>query len=351
MRIEYVIVDQKQLNIFYSISPEKDPTYNVFLRLEDENDYLKNSSYTIQVNSLEDSLYLTTIEFFGSNMPNSLKLTFVFTTDEYIEATISGSKEDLNLYKDVIVGAEDIENFEFELDFDPLYTSQGESIELNDSFVIDNEVLNLTNVEIYPTHMRINFSDIDSNTAWMESLSFYIENEKGEKFERSSHGVSAVGSPDSPMMGTQLLESSFFSKSKELTLYITSVTWLDKDMKRLKLDLANVTADVLPEGVTFESAVRHGDSWTLSFIGKIVDGVSHHQIWNSTYSDEAGLHYSYDKWSSSTIPFSDSVTSAVVPNSFRTEISLVNYSNDIVYLEPVSTRYVKLSEPISLRIK
>lgn len=80
------------------------------------------------------------------------------------------------------------------------------------------------------------------------------------------------------MMNSHRLESSFFSESKELTMYITGVEWLDKDMQRLRLDLKNVQADKLPQNCLFERAEKKEKGWLLTFIGKQYEEESSHQI-------------------------------------------------------------------------
>lgn len=76
-------------------------------------------------------------------------------------------------------------------------------------------------VDIYPTHMRIIWADEEENSAYLKKMRFYVENEEGERFDEVGNGITATGKEDSPMMNSYRVESSFFSKSKELTLYIT----------------------------------------------------------------------------------------------------------------------------------
>ena len=49
-------------------------------------------------------------------------------------------------------------------------------------------------------------------------------------------------------MGTFWLDSPFFSQGEHLTLHITGVRWKDKDAPPVKLNLAEGTAENLPEG-------------------------------------------------------------------------------------------------------
>lgn len=114
----------------------------------------------------------------------------------------------------------------------------------------------MTEAEVYPTHLRINVEGAEDNTAWLEGLDFYLENEKGERFDAVSGGVTATGDTDSPAMVSYRLESPWFSSSDHLTLRITGAKWLTKAHERVYVDLEQGTAPWLPEGVRLTSAQR-----------------------------------------------------------------------------------------------
>lgn len=262
-------------------------------------------------------------------------------------------KEDSAPYENEYKEPDFISNFTFPLEFDPYYTAQGEDIMLNQSFMLDGQTLILENAEIYPTHIRLNFSDKKDNTAWLRSLSFYLENEKGKRFEKIANGITATGSPDSPMMVSHRLESPFFSNSRELTLYITGVEWLDKDMKKVKLDLANVTAERLPQGVTFEKAQRRGNDWILTFAALQYKENTTYQLWNNNYYDSQGNEYSFNSWFSGSSGYWDKESDKYIetPGVFREEIPLKDYPYDTVYMSPAFSRRIELSKPIVIKIK
>ena len=139
------------------------------------------------------------------------------------------------------------------------------------------------------------------------------------------------------MMNSHRLESSFFSESKELTMYITGVEWLDKDMQRLRLDLKNVQAD---------------KGWLLTFIGKQYEEESSHQIWQSDYYDEQGQEYHFNSWSTSSGKWDEETDKYVEsPGTFRVEIPLRDYPYDTVYMLPNFTRRVELPTPVVIKIK
>lgn len=354
-RVEYVIVDQKQLNVFYSLDSkvyaELDARLDVkALGGEDFEGYAFSSPRTEENGELNHM----SVDFMDTDMPNGIELVLKVN-----------AKEEFNMAKPVKVsdgllskGVKEAEpnyivEFSFKLEFDPHYTGQGEMIILNQEFEIDDQLLRATTIEIYPSHIRLNFSNDKSNTAWLKSLDFYIENERGERYQAISNGISATGSPDSPMMVSHRLESSFFSKSKSLTLYIKGITWLDKDMEKVKLDLKNEAIEALPPDVTLETAKRVEDSWLLTFSAKEPDEGVRKQLWDMKYYDLEGKEYSINAYSLVDGGYYDEEKQEYIetPGNYQHEFALVDYPYDVVYLCPSYSRIVDLPIPIKIRIK
>lgn len=355
-KIAYVIVDQKQLNIFYSLNSDIYTAMDISPEVKSA-DGAPLGGYSISLgnpNTPTDTpngkLRLITVDFSDMDMPDSMLLTLKV----YDRGSLTGTapvQEKYSMLSDSEYKEPDfISKFTFTLEFDPYYTAQGENIKLNHSFDIDGQTIILDNAEIYPTHIRLNFSDKDYNTAWLISLSFYLKNEKGKMFGEITNGITATGSPDSPMMRSQRLESPFFSKSKELTLYIKGVKWLDKDMEKVKLDLKNVTAEKLPQGVTFERAEHVGNNWILTFAAKIYKANTFYQLWSSNYYDEQGKEYTF-RTSTSTFGGEDRQNFNDKPDMFHVSIPLKNYPYDTVYMSPDFSRIVELPDPIAIKIK
>lgn len=349
-RIEYVIVDQKQLDIFYSLDSD------IYTGM-DATPVIKGADgaalegYSIisgKPNIPNGELNYMTVDFVDKDMPDSMQLTLKVYNNSSFTGEAPVPVEAYTPYDNEYKEPDIISEFTFPLEFDPYYTAQGEDIILNQSFNLDGQTIILNNTEIYPTHIRLNFSDSKDNIAWLKSLFFYLENEKGKRFEEITNGITATGSPDSPMMASHRLESSFFSNSQELTLYITGVRWLDKEMERVKLDLANTTAENLPQGVTFEKAERIGDDWILTFKAIQNEKNSSYQIWNHDYYDEQGKEYTFNSYSIRMSEYENeedqkSIESVVIP--------LKDYPYDTVYMSPAFSRIVELSEPVVIKIK
>lgn len=354
VRVEYVIVDQKQLAIFYSLdSWEYDMLHGFPQILAADGSNLEGYSLSYGDYGKENGeLRYLTVDFMDGDMPDSLQLVMkVQALDE--ETRTEEAVEDSMLSEHVYEEPEYVCECEFNLVFDPGFTTQGETILLNQAFELDGQTLILDSAEIYPTHMRVNFKDIEENTVWLKELSFYLENEQGKRFEEIKNGITATGSPDSPMMPSHRLESTFFSDSEELILHITGVTWLDKNQERIQLDLAKKQADQLPQGVKFISAKQYDDGWILAFTAKEYEENSHYQIWGSRYYDEAGAQYSIDSWSNGSGGYWDEEIQEHIetPGAFCEEIPLKGYQEDIVYLSPQFSRKVELNVPVEISIK
>ena len=289
-----------------------------------------------------------TVDFINDEVPSGLRLTLAVEDH--------GSWEEQHLAEPKRIYEEDEEEepvilaeLSFDLTFDPAYTAKGEIITLNQPMELAGQELIVTTAEIYPTHIRINFSDTPENTAWLHGLSFYLENEKGQRFEAVGNGITATGSPDSPMMTSHRLESSYFSGSQHLTMHITRVIWLDKDMERMRLDLKKTKAERLPQGVTFAEAKRLENGWELTFWAKRYREHHSYQLWSTTYYDEEGNAYDTGGWSSGGSLWHEKDGKRVEDETqFVTIIPLEGYTKDVVYLCPSFTRIVDLESDVNV---
>jgi hypothetical protein len=338
--MEYVIVDQKQVNIFFTLDGDYD---NLSAELPQFAPEQMCSVIGADYRDPPGTLLHFTLDYQDHDVPGSLTVTFGVTT--WVEAQ---EREEASVrdYEDELLDPTEEEQpdilaaFTFTLSFDPQFTAKGEVIPVNRTVDIDGQSITVTEVEVYPTHVRVNVSDDPANTAWLKELDFYLENEGGEQFQPISNGVSGTGSADSPMMTSFYLESPYFVRSQHLTLQITGATWLDKDMERVRLDLVNRTAEALPEGVTFTCAERREGGWVLEF--QVRQRREHlvHQVWEMVFYDAAGNRYESTRGSSLT------------GDGFFTELMpLPNYTAEEVWLVPSYSRTVSLPEPITIPIK
>lgn len=343
--IEYVIVDQKQLNIFFTLNA---PGYD---NLNAEMPRYEPEQVCSTIGSSWDqppgTLLHYTLDYGDHNVPDSFTMTFGVTT--YVEPDWSEGPTEapVRSYEDEMlepVEAEEpdyLAEFTFALAFDPQFTAKGELIPVNRTFDMDGQSLTVTEVEVYPTHVRVNVADDPSNTAWLKSLAFYLENEDGERFEPISNGVSATGDEDSPAYVSFRLESPYFAHSEHLILHITGAEWLDKDMETVRVDLAHRTAERLPEGVAFQSAEKRDGGWLLTFRVQQREENHSYQVWYATFYDEAGNQYEANRRGTTTDG----------SGYFEEMLPLPGYQEDVVWLQPTYSRTTAETIPVTIPIK
>ena len=352
-RIEYAIVDQKQLNLFFTVEDESGKDLRVDSVLARTGGDLFSAGVTYGSYPGQEGIRKVTADFFDADVPECFVVTLrVYREeDEYKEEPVF-AKDDGLLKKSESGEREYLAKLRFTVSLDPYYTAQGESIELNAPIVIGGQALTLEKAEIYPTHMRFTFADDPENSAWLKSLEFYVENEKGERFDGVSNGVSASGSMDSPMMETYMLESAFFAKSKHLTMYITGAKWLNKDCERVLVDLENESMDRVFANVCLEQTVKKQNGWVLTFSAP-ARGESGYSIFGWNYYGLDGSEYSIDGMSGGGNSFLDEGSGEYVPlnGRFVTQFQLYDYTDDMVWLCPYFSDFTELSSPIAAKIK
>ena len=243
--IEYVIVDQKQVNIFYTLEGEGYETLSAEFPV-----FTPEQKCGVIGGGLgkpPGTLQRFLLDYDDNDVPEGFTVSFGVTgkaedetaAQRAVPPSADRSVEDSMLADRPAKTPDILASFTFDLAFDPAFTERAEAIPVGSTFQLDGQTLTVTTAEIYPTHVRINVEGDPDNTVWLKELDFYLENENGERFEAVSNGVSASGDPDTPAMKSFRLESPWFADSKHLTLHITGADWLDKGMERIRVDLVN----------------------------------------------------------------------------------------------------------------
>lgn len=266
--VDSIIVDQKQVHIFFTLEGEGYESLSAEMPAfsPDQQCGILGAGFGQKPGTLLEF----TLDYVDQDVPEGFTMTFDVTgqregDEQEAPAAPDRAYEDELLAPPVWPEEEILATFTFDLTFDPQFTAQGEVLAVNETFTMDGQTFTLTEAEVYPTHLRINVEGAEDNTAWLEGLDFYLENEKGERFDAVSGGVTATGDTDSPAMVSYRLESPWFSSSDHLTLRITGAKWLTKAHERVYVDLEQGTAPWLPEGVRLTSAQRREDGWVLTF--------------------------------------------------------------------------------------
>lgn len=274
VNVEYLIVDKKQVNVFFSIESDKyeAPSVNADACMANGEEF-EGYGISFRNNDAENGeLKSITIDFYENDVPDSLLLKLHINDCEN--------------------KALEIVDFDFLLEFDPDFTETGRTVAVNQIVVLNNQEIIITDMEIYPSYMCINLEAADSNTAWLEDLFFYIETDTGEKFDTVSNGTSAIGDKDSPMMVSFRADSAYFYEAEHIKLVITGALWLDKEDNKVYFNLKTGETGDMPENAELIEAVMEEDGWVLRFKNTMLNDGVYHQIFKMAYYDEAGNEYS-----------------------------------------------------------
>ncbi len=336
--VEYLIVDQKQVNVFYRLDSD------VYSHMSESPVILAADgeppmpcSYTVNDWDVPNGkLHSTTIDFMETDVPS--KLRFQLKIQDLgawqKEAVAEPAPAEISAEDALLQGFREDEpeylaHFDFLLEFDPEYTASGKVINMDQTVELDGQSITFTTMEVYPTHLRVNVADTPENTAWLTRLDFYIETDWGMKFDPIVNGITATGSADSPMMCSYRADSTYFYEAKHLKLVITGAEWLDKDMEKIHLNLKTGQIERLPEGTALDSVIEKESGWIVSFRALERSPGHVHQLMKNTYYDAKGKEYFIDAWQTGM---------ADEEGSFRETIPLRDYPYEEVWLCPQYSR-------------
>lgn len=345
--VRYLIVDQNNLNVFYTLRSDGDTQLEAHPELLDSDGNRVDgyvATWGAPSQQDEEDYKLASFYFVDGHVPKALRLRLD------IQDTGRG-KEGLASATAIPTPAptappggpwHDAEpshlppaltTFTFGLTIDPNLLGPGRSIALDQWVELDGQRIRLESLTIDPTRMEFTLSEDPDNTALLKGLSCYAVDGLGNRYERPS--VTYGGGE------TIQLESCYFSDSRDLTLCITGASWLDKDKTSFTLDLSTGKADWLPEGMVIESVERSGNNvyWAL----QPGDGVSLH--W-SYYDPEGGEH----AWGGYSMSATDEDGDGWCERSteYRT---LLDYPWDTVTIVLTSNRSTEFAQPIQIPIK
>jgi hypothetical protein len=333
MSIEHVIVDQRQLHIFYTL---------------DSQIYF-NMRTSVDLQGVQWDFLSSPQNVSGNGVVRQLTIGFEeqIPDDIVLEAGVfdyGAADQDAGIAEP---SPEELARFVFRLELDTAFTQQGEIITLDYDLAIDGQLLTITTVEINPTNMSVRFSADDNNTAWLRTVEFYFEDENGQRFyPPTGAAVANLLAEDSPMLETHYLESAFFAGSESLTMFIDQVEWLDKDMENIRVDLVSGTSDRFPDYISLENVEKADNGWVLSF-SVLEDG--ERRLRQITYekiplpdrvAELSGISYEWE------IRYSENEQLFFSGNP-----PLAEYNDEILYLTPWYSRIERLETPIKIRVK
>ena len=335
--IEYLIVDQKQVNIFYRLNSEKyvgefeKLVAEPVISCDDKNVafYVYNHSFGSMDNGELQSI---TVDFTQGNVPDKLQCTLKVYCF-YERAAHSNSTY--------------LAEMKFALEFDPQFTAIGKLYPVNETVVLDDQKITVKNIEVYPTHLRVEVAESKDNTAWLKNLDFYIETEEGLKFKPVSSGVIATGSADSPSMVSYRADSTYFYEAEHLKLVITGAKWQRKDTETTYLNLITGEHGELPEGVEFDHIKKQGDDWSITIRDIPGEDGEMHRAFSDLYLDSAGNRYTVNKFHLAIGKLNKDGS----VQCYYTYVILKNYPYDEVWLTPLLSSIWTAEKPVEILIQ
>ena len=296
--IAYLIVDQKQVNVFYRLSSQEYLVLNADTDVyNSEGGYLRyglvNYAFDLEAGELGNF----TIDFTDEDVPEHLICKLKVWASDISTSPPEPVTDRFPEFEDIPEPTY-LAEFEFLLEFDPLFTAAGKLYEVNQTVEINGQKLTVTEVEVYPTNLRMNVRESADNTAWIQTLEYYIESDTGVRFESGSNGLISTGSSDDPYLTSYRAESSYFYDVEQLKIVITGAKFLEKDMETTYVNLRTGETGPLPEGAAFESALREGDDWIVSFRADWHEDLPMYQLFQHLYYDPEGNEHEIHMWSS-----------------------------------------------------
>ena len=247
--VEYVIVDQRQVNLFLSVDSPIPLNRQASCMVTLPEGHERAMGWNVP--TLEgDGLHQVTVDFAEGSAPSALTLELeVWADGADTEAEPAAA------------------SFTFDLAFDPEKLAPAKTIPVGQWLELDGQRVYVRELALYPTQARLALEDGAGNTAWLRGLDAWLEDETGRRYGPGGSIVSTGGG--TPFHGSYHFESPYFDEPEELTLYIAAADWVDKELRSVTVDLDTLDHGPLPEGVELLGYERRGDVWELSYAAPV----------------------------------------------------------------------------------
>jgi len=330
--VAYLIVDQKQVNVFYRLDSDKYETLDADPEVRNaEGGHLPCGYSSTGWGAENGELRCLSIDFVDDNVPASLRIKLDVYTNGIRHENVEPEQAVDDIYSDDPYEEPDyLAHFDFLLEFDPKFTATGKVFPVNQTVILEGQAITITDIEVYPTHMRVDIAESADNTAWLKRLDFYIETDWGMKFDPVSNGITATGSTESPSMVSYRADSTYFYEADHLKLVITGAQWLRKDMETTYLNLVTGEHGELPEGAEFDSSRKQGSGWVVKFRAAYDEDKPMYQLFGHLIYDDDGNEYEINQWSSM---YGDPDEEGNI-TYFYDEFPLLKFTGEEVWLTP-----------------
>ena len=331
--VEYLIVDQKQVNVFFRLNGEGYETLDAEVDFTHP-DETRLGSCTFGANDTDvpvGQLQSATVELLDSEVPGEMLFQLgVLCRDWDYSTPPEPIDEEAEFFHPQHREPDYLANFTFLLEFDPTFTAKAKVYPVNQTVELEGKHITIRQVEVYPTHLRVEVEEHEDNDAWLRGLDFHIETDWGMKFETESNGTVSFRFGGSNVT-TYRADSTYFYKANRLRMVITGAEWLNKDMETTYVNLVTGETGPLPEGVSFVAAEKKEGGWLVTFKAKERRDAHSHQLFLLEYLDAQGAEHQIWSWSHGIrypLPEEEWET------HFGLEFPLADYYADEVWLKP-----------------
>lgn len=357
--VEHLIVDQKQVNVFFRLTGEgyeslvADPEV-----LDVDAEHMSSCSTKINDHHVPvGKLQSVTFEKMEGEVPGKLllKLRVFEYGNRYGNWEAPERVPEDAIFEEPPSDKETayLAEFEFLIEFDPTFTARAKVYPICQTVDLEGKLVTLDRMEVYPTHLRLVVKDDHpENEAWLQRLYFHIETDWGMKFEVERNGIVSFGNVNDRVF-TYRADSTYFYKANHLRVVITAAEWLNKDMETVYVNLVTGETGKLPEDVTFMGAEKREGGWLVSFKGRQrkwssdADAV-HHQLFDHGYLDAEGNEAQITSWTTSSFV---ELPEAEWDTHFGESFPLVGYYADEVWLKPHYSHVWLAENPIVVTVQ
>ena len=356
VNLEYAIVDTHEAVFFYSADGARLYTSPDFIGENGE----AIGGYAVttydsgsQGKSGTDSLSSVTLDFVDrSGLPErfSMEMFFMPELKDTVTAPVKAAPPDASLDSDDPYLWRDPREepgmlcFTFDVTLDPSRIVEPITVPVARWMELDGQRILVDRLEYSPTRTVLYLGEDTANTAWLKSLKFRFEDEKGARYDDIDGSLSASGAEDigSKSMLTYYFQSFYYDEPRGLTLCVTAAEWLDKDESLVFVDLTSGESTGLPNGVEVGEITRTGENVKLA-VWSPEERRYFGQTFSSTYWDPEGGEHSWNRMSF-TEPWDDAPRQDVVIET----IYLDDYPWDTVELELSYTTVSEYSQPVRI---
>ena len=242
LTLEDLIVDQKQIHLFYTLDWEDPACEYAMVLVDGERLSPRPSVLSDSVQGPQDAGHIV-LDYREEQVPDRLDL----------ELTVRPNGD-----------GSPAARFRFQVALDPSLTAVGQVRPVEQWVELDGQQIYVDCLEIYPTHARLLLRDHPDNTARLTSLLCHLEDETGRRYEREG-SFSSFSDPDNGFLTQLRLASPYFQQPERLTLRITGAAWQEPDKAEVTVDLDSGTAAGLPEEIRLTRVDEEADRTVLYF--------------------------------------------------------------------------------------